>query len=687
MEYNELIPNVYWNSDPSSNTNLLILCHLQQINYYMPMVKKYIWSKYGDVTVWNTKFEIQNTKQLFNEIENMDAIIVLASELFISTEHEIGDLAVPYALSKGIPILPILLGDELEFAFDKKYGHIHYIKSTDKINSMNFQRCVDDFIQHINKKEKWGTFQPSSIYKNNPFSQTYFISYRKKDGRYVDVLQKKIHDDSKLLDTQLWYDTYLTPGENYDENLIRMIDKCDALILIVTPQLFEPDNYVLRTELPYAKSCGKKIIAIQMEETDWKSLESIQESYTIDQVYRLEEWNCFSEILEDAGLSIPDLNPCAQHLYELGISYLAGDIAECNRHLGCSLLYQAAESGYYSAYETLIEVMIGNYDSSYKNDLEAIELFEKYNSILKVQYSFRKDKTSLKKLFEYTRKFGEFYFEQNNFENAYCLFHLCYEYVKDVSKKDVNEFYTYLSVACLKLGKTLNALKKFDEAEVYYRKAVKIDGEVYDNKDMSLSNSRTLINSLTSLCEMGSFYQERGLLLKAKIAYEEVITTIRNYGCVYGMPWNDKRVFIGYEDEYAAQNVQELSKYAMISILQINSEFQQKGIYHPKKKKYSRENITDLRILDQNKDAEIQLLSHEIMLNTIEKCKWLIAFVSKYDIDFDLCQNKYCVNAKSLLGVLSLDIQDSYELIIHSDLKTAESIMKKIVERLNSIEK
>ena len=124
MEYNELIPNVYWNSDPSSNTNLLILCHLQQINYYMPMVKKYIWSKYGDVTVWNTKFEIQNTKQLFNEIENMDAIIVLASELFISTEHEIGDLAVPYALSKGIPILPILLGDELEFAFDKKPGGI-----------------------------------------------------------------------------------------------------------------------------------------------------------------------------------------------------------------------------------------------------------------------------------------------------------------------------------------------------------------------------------------------------------------------------------------------------------------------------------------------------------------------------------------------------------------------------------
>lgn len=58
--------------------------------------------------------------------------------------------------------------------------------------------------------------------------------------------------------------------------------------------------------------------------------------------------------------------------------------------------------------------------------------------------------------------------------------------------------------------------------------------------------------------------------------------------------------------------------------------------------------------------------------------------IEKYDIDFDLRQDKYCVDAKALMGIMSLDILDFFELIIHADIKKADTIMKKIVMELNS---
>lgn len=102
-EFTELIPNLYWNCNPSTNKNILVLRHPQMVNYYMPLLKDKIWKSFSNVTIWQTNTEIQETSELLNEVEKMDVIIVLVSEMFMSTQHAIRNLVLPYIISKGIP--------------------------------------------------------------------------------------------------------------------------------------------------------------------------------------------------------------------------------------------------------------------------------------------------------------------------------------------------------------------------------------------------------------------------------------------------------------------------------------------------------------------------------------------------------------------------------------------------------
>lgn len=667
----ELIPNLYWNCNPSTNKNILILCHPQLVNYYIQQLKDKIWKFHGGVTIWHTQTEVRNSEKLLNEIKKMDLVIVLVSEMFMFGQHVIRDIVLPYAISEKLTLLPIVLSNEVEAKFDEHYGHIHFVKSLDDIESI--ATIINDYTPSVKKKENIQASYIDMQCTKNPFSQTYFVSYRKKDGQYIDFLQKKVHENYALIDTQLWYDTYLVPGENYDERLIRMMDSCDAVILLVTAQLLEPDNYVLRKEMPYAMASGKRIVAIQVEECD---LESIKQVYKIQDIYRLDEWDCFSDLLSVAGISVPKVSMTAQHIYSIGKEYLDGSVAEKNHKLAVSLLHKASELGYIRAYETLIEVFSGNYKDFSVDYDKTISLLKSYINILSEKYFWQKNK-----IFAYMRKLGDFYYENNEFNEAYCQYQLCYKYIKEINQNESIELTKCLSVSCLNIARTLNELGEIEKAEMYYRKTIDLDMRMYNDVG---DDSHSLVNLLVSLSQTGEFYQQRGFYLKAKIMYDEVITTIHNSNCIYGVPWDADNVYDGYEDEYAAQNIEEINRFVECSLAEIHLLFQEEGIYHPQLKLFPREYLTHVQIFEQSEDAKIPLMVHEIILNTMDKIKWLVAFLEKYDIDFYLRQNKYCVDAKSLMGIMSLDVLNSFELIIHADIKKADTIMKEIVMRLNS---
>ena len=56
-----------------------------------------------------------------------------------------------------------------------------------------------------------------------------------------------------------------------------------------------------------------------------------------------------------------------------------------------------------------------------------------------------------------------------------------------------------------------------------------------------------------------------------------------------------------------------------------------------------------------------------ISLNSIDKVKAFVNEISKFDCDFDLVSGRYVIDAKSIMGIFSLDLSKPIDLNIHAD--------------------
>ena len=56
-----------------------------------------------------------------------------------------------------------------------------------------------------------------------------------------------------------------------------------------------------------------------------------------------------------------------------------------------------------------------------------------------------------------------------------------------------------------------------------------------------------------------------------------------------------------------------------------------------------------------------------ISLNSIDKVKSFVNDLSKFDYDFDLVSGRYVIDAKSIMGIFSLDLSKPIDLNIHAN--------------------
>lgn len=66
----------------------------------------------------------------------------------------------------------------------------------------------------------------------------------------------------------------------------------------------------------------------------------------------------------------------------------------------------------------------------------------------------------------------------------------------------------------------------------------------------------------------------------------------------------------------------------------------------------------------------------KISLNSIDKVKAFVNEVTKYDAEFDLVSGRYVIDAKSIMGIFSLDLSKPIDLNIHSENNIDEILAK-----------
>ncbi|MCF2667636.1 MULTISPECIES: HPr family phosphocarrier protein [Lachnospiraceae] len=66
----------------------------------------------------------------------------------------------------------------------------------------------------------------------------------------------------------------------------------------------------------------------------------------------------------------------------------------------------------------------------------------------------------------------------------------------------------------------------------------------------------------------------------------------------------------------------------------------------------------------------------QISLNSIDKVKSFVNDITKFDYDFDLVSGRYVIDAKSIMGIFSLDLSKPIDLNIHADNAEIDTILE-----------
>lgn len=73
------------------------------------------------------------------------------------------------------------------------------------------------------------------------------------------------------------------------------------------------------------------------------------------------------------------------------------------------------------------------------------------------------------------------------------------------------------------------------------------------------------------------------------------------------------------------------------------------------------------------------MTSVQVNLNSIEKVKSFVNEITKFEAEFDLVSGRYVIDAKSIMGIFSLDISKPIDLNIHANTEEeAADILKAI---------
>ena len=65
----------------------------------------------------------------------------------------------------------------------------------------------------------------------------------------------------------------------------------------------------------------------------------------------------------------------------------------------------------------------------------------------------------------------------------------------------------------------------------------------------------------------------------------------------------------------------------------------------------------------------------QISLNSIDKVKSFVNAITQFEFDFDLISGRYVIDAKSIMGIFSLDLSKSIDLNIHATDAALDEIL------------
>lgn len=362
------------NSDPKGKPRLYFCCSFEDFDKYFESVSDEILSK-QNCTIWYTDEEIVRDEDFFADLKQMQLFVMPVTTSLLCTENEALNTEFKFAIENHIPVLPLMQESGLEELFNKKCGDLQFL---DKNNTDTTAISYDEKLKKYLESVLIGDELAEKI--RAAFDAYVFMSYRKKDRRYAQELMRLIHKNEFCRDIAIWYDEFLTPGENFNDSIKEALQKSGLFVLTVTPNLINEPNYIMTTEYPMARQEGKPILPAELVPTDREQLSEKYED--IPNPADAHNESELSEALLDSikKMAIKENDKSPEHNYFIGLAYLGGVDVEVDYERAVALITNAAESGLIEAADKLYDMYLNgcgverNYESATKWFSKKIDL-------------------------------------------------------------------------------------------------------------------------------------------------------------------------------------------------------------------------------------------------------------------------------------------------------------------------
>ena len=297
-------------------------------------------SKYSPVLFFlsdpSAKLTLEKTKSLLEALDDMKLLMIPVTSDFLYLPNPAREVVLPYALEKKIPILPVIMEKGLEPEFSRLCGELHCLNRVDNDpTQLPYREKLEKFFAAVMENDDLTEKIRSA------FDAYIFLSYRKKDREHAKEIMKQIHRNDFCRDVAIWFDEYLFPGEDFNNNIRKALEHSKLFAMVITPSLLEKPNYVMEEEYPRARAGGKKILGIEAVRTDREQLKKDYAGLSlIADASDFEDLRSRIRALLEAG---DTENQAPEHLYLIGLAYLGGIDTEKDPLKALDLIREAAK--------------------------------------------------------------------------------------------------------------------------------------------------------------------------------------------------------------------------------------------------------------------------------------------------------------------------------------------------------
>ncbi|MCQ2386198.1 MAG: tetratricopeptide repeat protein, partial [Clostridia bacterium] len=327
---------------PQGKPRVYFCCHPGDFETYFDKVCEDILSL-TDAAVYYTPDMTAKLPEQYKETDlgRMNLFVVPVTFRLLNEDNRAMREDIAFAKKEHIAILPLMGESGLKVLYEQErnFGKRQYLNPFDRDESaVGYREKLKKFLESV----LIGGETAEKI--RNAFDAYIFLSYRKKDRHHANRLMNRIHSDDRFRNIAIWYDEFLTPGENFETNIQKALDKSKLVTLLVTPNLVNETNYVQQKEYPAARKSGKPVLPAQMEPTDRgvleKQYEEIAPCVDVDDSSFQER---FAKELQKASVTACRESP--ERTYYIGLAYLDGVDVEVNAEKGLGLLRASASAG------------------------------------------------------------------------------------------------------------------------------------------------------------------------------------------------------------------------------------------------------------------------------------------------------------------------------------------------------